>query len=302
MLLLLVLDVNAQSKKEVITSLNMRIESLNSEIKKRDVKYALEIDTINRFKESTIAKIKKLEIDLQKAKSNFDSIQILKNKILENNQKLQNQLKISNDSLLLFTRKEPIDFLPIGYVIFERINGDINNDNIEDCILIIKGTDKSKIVSDEYSEQLDRNRRGIIILINKNSHYELALKNYNCFSSENEDGGVYYAPELSIEIEKGNLIVHYAHGRYGFWEYIFTFQNSDFELIGYNDGENSGPIVNSYANINFLSKKKLFAVNINENAVGGDEVFKETIENININRLIKLSEIKNFDELDLSIY
>ena len=34
-------------------------------------------------------------------------------------------------------------FLPKGYVVFEKINGDLNKDGIEDCVLIIKGTDKS---------------------------------------------------------------------------------------------------------------------------------------------------------------
>ena len=39
------------------------------------------------------------------------------------------------------------------------------------------------------------------------SGYQLTDRNYDCFSSENEDGGVYYPPELWIEFEKGNLIV-----------------------------------------------------------------------------------------------
>ena len=56
--------------------------------------------------------------------------------------------------------KEPSDFLPEGYVIVERINGDLNKDRLVDCILIIKGTDKSKIIKDEYRGELERNRRG----------------------------------------------------------------------------------------------------------------------------------------------
>ena len=53
------------------------------------------------------------------------------------------------------------------------------------------------------------------MLFKVNEDYVLATKNYDCFSSENEDGGVYFAPELDISIEKGNLYVHYGHGRYG---------------------------------------------------------------------------------------
>lgn len=196
-------------------------------------------------------------------------------------------------------KPDPSGFLPKDYIIFETITGDLNKDGIDDRILIIKGTDTNKIVTDEYRGKLDRNRRGIIVLFNKKDHYELALKNYDCFSSENEDGGVYFAPELSIEIKKGNLYAHYAHGRYGYWEYTFRFDNPDFELIGY-DESNGGPVIESETSINFLTKKKQEKVNTNENAEGGDEVFK--VKRKNVSRLIKLSEIKDFDELDMTVY
>lgn len=192
------------------------------------------------------------------------------------------------------------DFLPLGYVTFEKVNGDLNKDGIEDIILIIKGTDRNKIIQDKYRGELDRNRRGIIILFSKKDHYELASKNYDCFSSENEDGGVYFPPELSVEIKKGNLCIHYGHGRYGFWKYTFRFQNLDFELIGY-DESNGGVVIESETSINFLTKKKLEKVNVNKNDKGGDEVFNQVWKSININKLIKLSEIVDFDEFEISI-
>ncbi len=196
--------------------------------------------------------------------------------------------------------KNLTDFLPANYVIFEKIYGDLNKDGLEDCIIIIKGTNKSNIIKDEHRGELDRNRRGIIILFNKNDSYELAVKNYDCFSSENEDGGVYFAPELSVEIYNGNLYIHYSHGRYGYWKYTFRFQNLDFELIGYDSSSNRGPVVNSETSINYLTKKKIVKENTNENADGGEEVFEETVTRINISKLTKLSEINNFDELAIS--
>lgn len=199
----------------------------------------------------------------------------------------------------------PTDFVPNGYVILEKIYGDLNNDTLEDCILIIKGTDTSKIITDEYRGKLDRNRRGIIVLFNKNDHYELAVKNYDCFSSENENGGGYFAPELSVEIKNGKLYARYEHGRYGYWEYTFRFQNSDFELIGYDVGYRSNfssdYVTFDEESINFLSEKKLKKEVIEVNAEGR-ETYKETWGNIIVNKLIKLSEIKDFDELDMSIY
>jgi len=195
--------------------------------------------------------------------------------------------------------KELSNIVPKGFIISERINGDLNKDGAADCVLIIKGTDKTKIIKDENSEKVDLNRRGIIILLNKNNHYELATKNYDCFSSANEDGGVYFAPELSIDINKGNLLIHFGHGRYGYRSYSFRFQNSDFELIGYDSSDDSGPIVNREMSVNFLTKKKRIKENINQHAVEeGDEVFKDTWEKIQIVKLVKLSDIKDFDELD----
>ncbi len=197
------------------------------------------------------------------------------------------------------TKQELTKFVPKGFVISEKITGDLNKDGLIDCVLIIKGTDKKKIVKDENSEEVDRNRRGIIILLNKKNHFELTTKNYNCFSSANEDGGVYLAPELDIEIIKGILCINYGHGRYGFCRYTFRLQNSDFELIGYDSSDNSGPVVNRETSINFLSKKKKIKENTNQNASEeGEEVFKVTWAKVQLDKLIKLSEIIDFDKLD----
>ena len=209
-------------------------------------------------------------------------------------------------------QKQPSDFIPKGYVIHQneggtftgemnQIKGDLDNDGLEDLVLIIKGTNKANVIKDEYRGELDRNRRGILVLLNKKDHYKLALKNDDCFSSENEDGGVYFAPELDVSIEKGNLNIHYAHGRYGYWNYTFRYQNSDFELIGYNESSHRGPIINSETSINFLTKKKLQRVNINEDIEeGGDEVFEEKWSQVRIKKLIRLSEIQDFTDLNVS--
>jgi hypothetical protein len=196
------------------------------------------------------------------------------------------------------------DFIPKGFVLSSTSIGDLNKDGVDDKVLLVKGTDKGAFVKNEYGELVDRNRRGIIILFKKDNQYEMVLKNLNCFSSENEDGGVYYAPELSLEMGKGNLYVNYAHGRYGYWKYTFRYRKGDFYLIGYDNSE-GGAAVEKETSINFLSKKKQVKVNTNENAQGGDEVFKETWTNITVTKLLKLREIKdfeNFEEVDMYKY
>jgi hypothetical protein len=200
-------------------------------------------------------------------------------------------------------KNNPSDFLPTGYVLFKQIMGDLNADGVEDCVLVIKGTDSKQIITDENHEKVDRNRRGIIVILNKNGYYEAVVNNVNCFSSEHEDGGVYFAPELSVTITNGNLIMHYAHGRYGYWAYTFRLQNLDLELIGYDQSENKGPVVEKHTSINFISLKKQTKVNTNSNASEEAEVvFKETWSSVIKVNSIKLSEIKDFDSLDMSVY
>ena len=206
----------------------------------------------------------------------------------------------------LFQSKNSSDFIPEGFVLYKddimkEIKGDLNKDGLEDIVLVIKGTNENQIVNDEHRSKLDRNRRGIIILLNKGNHYELALKNYDCFSSENEEGGVYYAPELIVEIKNGNLLVNYLHGRYGYWNYTFRHQNRDFELIGYDRSNNRGPMTESDISINFLTRKLVSRENTNENARDdGDEIFEETRKNIKIKEFIRLSEIRDFDDFEIS--
>ena len=96
-------------------------------------------------------------------------------------------------------RQRITDFIPKGYKLFEKISGDLNKDGLDDCVLIIKATRKDGFERDYEGKLIDRNRRGIIILFTEKDGYKLASKNYNCFSSENEDGGNYFSPELWVE-------------------------------------------------------------------------------------------------------
>jgi hypothetical protein len=198
--------------------------------------------------------------------------------------------------------ENPEELVPGDQTVFEKIIGDLNHDGREDCVIITKETDEEAFVVDEYDGRvLDRNRRGILIAFNKGGYYETALAKESCFSSENEDGGVYFAPELGIDIEKNNLKIHYSHGRYGWWQYIFRYRNNRFELIGYDEFNNRGPVTENSVSVNFLTKKEQTLKNTNHDAEGGDEVFDETWKDIVLpNGLVKLSEIISFDAFDVS--
>jgi hypothetical protein len=188
--------------------------------------------------------------------------------------------------------------------ILEEIFGDLNNDGEDDCVIITKQTKKEAMsVKNQFDEEVDRNRRGIVIAFKEGEYYNTILAIPDCFSSENEDGGVYFAPELSVEILKGNLKIHYGHGRYGWWQYLFRYRNNNFELIGYDGFSHRGPIMQNGVSINFLTKKQQTLTNTNLDAEDeSEEVIEETWQNITISNLVKLIDIKDFDEFSVSDY
>jgi len=189
-------------------------------------------------------------------------------------------------------------FIPAQHSLFEFIEGDLNKDGVNDAVLIIKKIDKSNWVTHNLSgKKVDRNRRGIIVLINKNGKYKELTQNLTAFSSENDDGGVYFAPELSFEIKKNILEVNYSHGRYGYWGYKFRVDGNNMQLIGYDLSSNHGPYTDYQTSINFISQKKLFRKNVNLVDRDQPEVFEDTWSTIHY-QPIYLSKIKDFDRLN----
>jgi len=190
-------------------------------------------------------------------------------------------------------------FIPEGYVLFENIEGDLNADGRKDHILVIKATKKQDIVINRFGDTVDRNRRGILIVLDEVNGYQIVLENRDCFTSENEEGGVYMPPTLSIYTEDHLLHIHYGHGRYGYWKYVFKMFGKDLQLIAYEASSNRGPVVQYKTDIDFLKKKKTIAENINSNSISGEEKFEVKELQIEVSELIKLSEIENFDKLSM---
>ena len=198
------------------------------------------------------------------------------------------------------------DFISSGWVPFDTIYGDLNKDGMEDCVLITKATLKEGFEEDDRfgKKMIDRNRRGLIIAFKRENGYELMLKNDGCFASENEDGGVYYAPELDVSItSEGTLKIYYYHGRYGSWGYIFRYQNSDFQLIGGSVNYDRGPVVLSEISVNFMTKKLSKSVNENQdNDDPENEKIVTTWYDISFDQLVSLKSISNFDSISIDSY
>ena len=125
-------------------------------------------------------------------------------------------------------RQRITDFIPKGYKLFEKISGDLNKDGLEDCVLIIKATRKDGFERDYEGKLIDRNRRGIIVLFSEEKGYKVAVKNYNCFSSENEDGGNYFSPELGVIIRIVSYIYIITMVDMVIGSIVSVYQNPDF--------------------------------------------------------------------------
>ena len=197
---------------------------------------------------------------------------------------------------------KPANLVPAGYRIVEEIKGDLNKDGLEDYVFIIKGTKKD---DDCRENGQDCSLRGIMVAFNKGGRYELALENRDCFASEDRNGGVYYPPDLSVSVKKGNLYIGFDHGRYGSWSYTFRYQNSDFELIGYDNILGVTGRLDKIVSINFQTKKMLTKIPVADILVDDfaegtarNAKFDETWENFTLKEPIKLRKI-NFDEFSI---
>ncbi len=103
--------------------------------------------------------------------------------------------------------------IPEGHRAESVVYGDLNNDRRQDCVILLKSADQSKIIKINDEEAIDLNKKGLMIVLHRSyNKYHTFLENLACFSSAQDTSGVYYEPELFIEIRRGNLYINYAHG------------------------------------------------------------------------------------------
>lgn len=111
-LLLLNFNLFAQSKKEIIQTLNIRIDSLKLEITNRDIKFEKEKATSNSNRELMLLNISKLEntlVDLNaqidSAKKNNEKLQEINEQLQESLNQLNNKLLVLNDSIVVLKKE-----------------------------------------------------------------------------------------------------------------------------------------------------------------------------------------------------
>ena len=97
--LLFSLQIVAQSKKEIIETLKIRIDSLHSEIKNRDINFEKAQALANSNKEALQQTISKLEQDIAFLKGQLDVTQKTNDKLVENNTQLTIRVAELKDSI-----------------------------------------------------------------------------------------------------------------------------------------------------------------------------------------------------------
>lgn len=156
--------------------------------------------------------------------------------------------------------------LPKQTALYDAIKGDLNKDGIEDVVVVTQETFKDKFMpfsdgcdestkDDKWCQIVNKNRRGVVILLSNGDKYDAVVTKRDIFESPNEDGGVYYPPELAVEIKNSELKFFYGHGRYGYWEYVFALYGKDFKLIKYFSSVNNGPMPEYIVQMDFINHR-----------------------------------------------
>ena len=146
------------------------------------------------------------------------------------------------------------DFIPKGWKSIVKKEGDLNNDNIKDIVLVIQKDDPDNAVPlfNAYEDLIgiiDANQMIILVLFkDKNSQYNLVTKNekdfiisagkameemakIEMFISHNFDEDL----SKAISIENNTLHIFTAirnnYGDLNSSEYVFKYKNNKFELV-----------------------------------------------------------------------
>ena len=143
----------------------------------------------------------------------------------------------------------------------KKIDGDLNKDNISDVVKVFKDPKKGDFKASIFFGTQD----GKYTLINDNT--TLLSVSDGTISDENFP---------LIEIKKGILILNYELLR-GQSNYKFRFQNSNFEMIGYDNTSSDGNGYMEKVDINLSTKIKITTLERYDVENSKPEIKKEKI-------------------------
>lgn len=153
--LLFSLNIVAQSKKEIIETLKIRIDSLHSEIKNRDINFEKAQALANSNKDALQLTISKLEQDIAFLKGQLDVTQKTNDKLVENNTQLTIRVAELKDSISSIQQNieaqeaQPIysDFDRKVKAAFDSVNNYEYTNNVFDNISV-----ENDIIKDSFNQ------------------------------------------------------------------------------------------------------------------------------------------------------
>lgn len=186
------------------------------------------------------------------------------------------------------------EFVPEGWKLEARADGDLNRDGLSDSALVLHMDDPRNLVSSDWDpeQKYDSNPRMLIIAFaRKDGEYDLAAADHQLIprlENQNQED-----PFDGVEIANGALRVnmHVFMSAGGWWmgtyRYTFRWQDGAFKLIGFDrDGVTRNSGETDAVSINYLTGRKLVKS-------GSIESDKETTRRLTIPRkpLLDLAEV-----------
>jgi hypothetical protein len=189
-------------------------------------------------------------------------------------------------------------FIPAGWNVLDSVRGDLDGDRVPDLCIVLQYRDRATDSRRERREWTETPRILLLLFKDKTkSLYRLALQNNHIIprAGEGKQGS---DPFDGLKLKNRVLTLDGTMGG----EYDFRFRNGDFYLVsawtngirggvGSGDGTFRDPTF-YYYRIDFLKSK----VTIRTSRMDGEEEAKEKEVSIAQRRLLRLKDLKEFDE------
>ena len=171
----------------------------------------------------------------------------------------------------LETHLNNLGYNVVNDIVIERLENNesawLENDSTY-SLIFVKGNSPQYFEKDDFdsTKTYNRNPRGVLLVKNTGFGYKIITQNLDFLDSGEENGGVYFAPELSIGVSQKKLIIDYNHGRYGNWGYEYSFNGTDFIVSNRYSNASSSGIAEDITRlcINFTEKIITYSHIINE--------------------------------------
>ncbi len=123
------------------------------------------------------------------------------------------------------------DFIPKNWKLIDKVEGDLNKDNLKDIAAVIEYTVDQK--PDENADWSGQPRILFIIIQNNDGTYKLSIQSSEVIL-RSDMGGVYGDPFVGIEYNRGSIVISSYGGSAWRWGFTnrYRFQNDGWYLIG----------------------------------------------------------------------